>query len=98
MHAFPNSKHRFGEGEEEPTRVDQEMAIGKILEKAGAKDIRFAKISREDDVRGGDKTRYNFTIDDQAAAIALFNEISFTKNLVLDGRISLKVFYVKQGK
>jgi len=70
------------------------MAIGKILENAGAKDIRFSKISGAD-FSGGDKTRYNFTIEEQEAAIALFKEISYTKNLVLDGRISLKVFYVK---
>ena len=44
LHAFPNSKHRGSEGEEEPSRVDQEMAIGKILEKANAKEIRFSKI------------------------------------------------------
>ena len=64
LHAFPNSKHRGSEGEEEPSRVDQEMAIGKILEKANAKDIRFAKIQRDDQAKGGDKTRYNFTMDD----------------------------------
>lgn len=74
------------------------MAIGKILEKAGAKDIRFSKIQGPAEHQSGDKTRYNFTVDDQEAAIALFHEVSSTKNLVLDGRISLKIFYVKPGK
>ena len=73
------------------------MAIGKILENAAAKDIRFSKIHGGDHA-GGDKTRYNFTIDEAEAAIALFKEISYSKNLVIDGRISLRVFYVKQGK
>jgi hypothetical protein len=74
------------------------MAIGKILEKAGAKDIRFSKIQGPAEHQSGDKTRYNFTVDDQDAAVALFQEVSSTKNLVLDGRISLKIFYVKPGK
>ena len=66
MHAFPNSKHRAAEGDEdtEGNRVQHELKIGELLEKYQANDIRFAKIAggSGEDRSQGNKTRYNFTI------------------------------------
>lgn len=111
MHAFPNSKYRAPAAKQEDEeskndqsqRVEQEMAIGNILEKYLAKDIRHSKIGghHEDESRG-DKTRYNFTIEEQSEAQECFRHIQSmstskgSKHQICDGRITLRIFYVKQ--
>lgn len=81
MHAFTSSKYR-GAQESDPTkaRVDQELAVGKILEKYQATNIKFNLIPGNGH-EGGDKTRYNFNIDDKQSAIDCFHEISYNKNV-----------------
>lgn len=97
MHAFPNNKYRGG-AEQDPTkaRVEQELAIGKILETHEAQMIKFSILPSNG--QEGDKTRYNFTINDQKAAIECFQEVSLNKNVCQDGRTTLRIFYVKPGK
>jgi len=48
------------------------MAIGDILEKHCAKDIRHQKMP------DGDKTRYNFSCEESENAVNLFRQISKT--------------------
>jgi len=52
------------------------MAIGNILEKYEAKEIRHQKIGgHHEDESKGDKTRYNFLIDDSTMAQDCFRHI-----------------------
>ena len=66
MHAFPNTKHRTTDVEEdsESNRIQHQLKIGELLEKYEAHDIRHSKIPDKsgDDRSQGNKTRYNFTI------------------------------------
>jgi len=78
------------------------MAIGNILEKYEAKEIRHQKIGgHHEDESKGDKTRYNFLIDDSTMAQDCFRHIQQmstnkgSKSQICDGRITLKIFYVK---
>lgn len=46
------------------------MAIGSIFEKFPVKDMRFQKMP------DGDKTRYNFSVEEQQTAVDLFRHIT----------------------
>lgn len=95
MHAFPKNRNQCLSNEEEhKQRVDSEYAIGDILEKYGAKDIKHQKM------QDGDKTRYNFFLEDKENALKLFKHLNPSQGSfsLLQGQIGLKIFYVKPGK
>lgn len=74
------------------------MKISEFLETFDAKNVKLTRHVGFKQDEGGEKSRYMFTIEDQKNALECFSRITKEKGLILDGRIQLRIFYVKPGK